>query len=349
MSPVEWPLAANAADRPVAPTRARAGRARLSVVRADFFLDEDRRLTDEERSLMASMLRQLLIEIADELVAALPPLMAARAEPQRDLVYRLLRNAGLLDREGVVALLLRRADEQQLSARMERGGTGFLAALVGDADSAVAEAAMGLTVARGRRCDRFARLGIEFDDLMAEDVVPLVHAVAAALRLPLDRESDLPLNLAANGLIGRHDEGRRLEASVAALARALDLAGRADDAMVRRLAESGDSALLVGLLARRAGIDNVDAWSFFCNGDPMMLARLASCERATAAQILAAFDNAFGIGSPDRAIDRFDALDEDRVDRCRRWMRLDPHFRTARDTIEDSLSEGHFDGDGRLG
>ena len=45
MMPVEWPLAASAADRQVDPARPRAGRDRLGVAMADFFLDEGRRYT----------------------------------------------------------------------------------------------------------------------------------------------------------------------------------------------------------------------------------------------------------------------------------------------------------------
>ena len=334
MMPVDWPLAAPAADRPIETARARAGRDRLAVARADFFLDEGGRLTDEERSLMAAMLRGLVSDITDEVIAGLPPLFAARAEAGRDVVYRRLRNSRLLERDGLVALLLRRADEQQLSARMERGPDAFVAAMVGDEDSAIAEAAMALTVARGRRRDRYGRLGVEYDDLAAEDAVALVHAVAAALRDDLDHDDDLPLESAAQALLARHDEGRRLDASVAALARAMETAGRADEAMVRTLAQEGDAALLVAMLARRAGIDPVDAWGFFSGGDAMMLARLSACDRATAAQILAAFDSLFGLGAPDRAIDRFDQIDDERVERCRRWMRLDPHYRDARNAIE---------------
>ena len=68
----------------------------------------------------------------------------------------------------------------------------------------------------------------------------------------------------------------------------------------------------------------------------MLLARLAGCERGTAAQILAAFDSMFGQAAADRVIDSFDAIDEDRVEQCRRWMRLDPNYRTARDVLEQS-------------
>jgi hypothetical protein len=334
MMPVEWPLAASAADRPAEPARPGARRGRLGVATADFFLEDSGRLTDEERALMAAMLRGLITDIADELIAGLPSLLGAQAERAREGLYRRLRNSGLLEREGLVALLLRRADEQQLSARTDRNVDLSLAPLVGDDDPAVAEAAMALTLARGRRRDRFGRLGAEFDDLAAEDAVAVVHAVAAALRDMLDEQADQPLQGAAQALLARYDEGRRLEASVAALVRALEATGRADDEMVRRLAQDGDVALLVGLLARRSGIDPVDAWNFFCGGEAMMLVRLAGCDRATAAQIVAGLSTMFGAAAPDRVIDRFDAIDDDTAETLRRWMRLDPHYRAAREALE---------------
>ena len=330
--PVEWPLAASAADHPVDPARPRAGLDRLPVAMADFFLDEGSRLTDEERALMAAMLRGLVAEIADELIAALPPLLGAKAERLRDGLYRRLRDAGLLAREGVVSLLLRRADEQQLSGHADRSDA-TLAALVSDQDAAVAETAMALTLARGRRRDKFGRLGAEFDDLAAEDAVALVNAAAASLS-QLGEDAEQPLVTAAQLLLARHDEGRRLEAQVAHLARALEASGRAGDDMIRQLAQHGDAALLVGLLARRAGIDQADAWRMFTGGEAMMLARLAGSERAIAAQILAAFEPMSGASAAERFIDRFDAIDDDAVEQRRRWLRLDPHYRNAREALD---------------
>jgi len=331
--PVEWPLAASAADRPVDPARPRAGRDRLGVAMADFFLDEGSRLTDEERSLIAAMLRGLVGEIVDELISGLPALLAAQAEKGRETLYRRLRNAALMERQGLLALLLRRADEQQLATRSDRDHP-TLAALISDDSAPVAEAAMALALARGRRRDRFGRMSVEYDDLAAEDAVALVHAVAAGVRHALPEGSDEALGSAAQGVIARHDEGRRLEAAVAALARVLDTQNRADDDLVRRLAEDGDASLLAGLLARRAGIDQLDAWNFFTGGDAMLLARLAGCDRTTAAQMLAAFEPMSGSHAAERIIDRYDNLDDAAVERCRHWMRMDPHYRTAREALE---------------
>jgi hypothetical protein len=334
MMPVEWPLAASAADHPAEPARPRAGRDRLATAKADFFLDDGSRLTDEERALMAAMLRGLVAEVADELIAVLPPLVAARAEQVRDGAYRALRNAALLEREALVALLLRRADEQQLSARLDRNGGSTVAKLVGDEEAAVAEAAMALSLARGRRRDRFGRLGAEFDDLTAEEAVALAYAVAAALREGMGDEADEPLAAAAQALLARHDEGRRLEAAVAAMARALEASGRAGDEMIQQLAKEGDAALVAALLARRAGIDGEDAWNLFAGGDVMMLARLGGCDRATAAQLLAGFEMMLGSNAPEHLIDRFDSIDIVQSDRARRWLRLDPHYRAAREALE---------------
>ena len=336
MMPVEWPLAASAADRPVDPARPRVGRDRLGVAMADFFLDEGSRLTDEERALIAAMLRGLVGDIVDELVAGLPAMLAAQADRGREGLYRRLRAARLMERQGLVALLLRRADEQQLSARADpRHPT--VASLVSDDSAPVAEAAMALALARGRRRDRFGRMSVEFDDLDAEDAVELVHAVAAGLRDALTEDADEALGSASHGLLSRHDEGRRLEAAVAALARVLDAQNRADDVLVRRVAEDGDASLLVGLLARRAGIDQLDAWNFFTGGDAMMLARLAGCDRTAAAQMLAAFEPMAGASAAERFIDRYDSIDDAAVERCRRWLRLDPHYRAARQALEQGI------------
>lgn len=336
MMPVEWPLAASAADRLVEPARPRAGRDRLPVAMADFFLDEGSRLSDEERALMAAMLRGLVDEIASEITASLPPILAAKAELARDRLYRRLRDAGLLAREGLVTLLLRRADEQQLSGRMSHDHA-LLTALVGDEEAGIAEAAMALTLARGRRRDRFGRLGVEFDDVAAEDAMALAHAVAAGLRDGLGEDADQQLAAATQALLARHDEGRRLEATVAALARALDAAKRADDELVGRLARDGDAALLVGLWARRAGIHQIDAWQLFVGGEAMLLARLAASNRATAAQVVAAFEPLFGQNSAERLIDAFDLLSDADVEQSRRWLRVDPHYRTASEALGSNI------------
>ena len=184
MMPVEWPIAVSSADQPVSPARA-VGRDRLSAVRADFFLDDRDRLSEQERALMGAMLASLLDQWVAELAVAMPAALADRVELSRPSLLRRLWGSRVLDRPALIGLLLRRSDEQRLSPPQ---AGGMVESLVGDDDEDVAEAAMALTVARGRRRDRFGRLGIEFDDLLAEEAVSLVNLLAAAIRCGMGAE-----------------------------------------------------------------------------------------------------------------------------------------------------------------
>jgi hypothetical protein len=74
----------------------------------------------------------------------------------------------------------------------------------------------------------------------------------------------------------------------------------------------------------------------FTGGEAMMLARLAGCERAAAAQILAAFEPMSGAHSAERIIDRFDRIDETAIEKRRYWLRLDPHYRAAYEALGPS-------------
>ena len=84
-----------------------------------------------------------------------------------------LSGAGLLDRAGLVRLLLRRADEERIAtgakSRAGRREARVIQGLVSHRDGAVAAAAMALIIARGRRRDRFGQCLLHFDDLPREE------------------------------------------------------------------------------------------------------------------------------------------------------------------------------------
>src|SRR5438445_2874813 len=187
MMPEEWPIAVLAADQN-APAR-REGRGRLSTVRRDFFLDPAKRLTEQERALMTAMLRCLVGDVAAAVRAALPSGRAAANDEGDAALIQQLTGAGLLDEPGLMALLLRRADEERIAAaaraRSGRREARVLQGLVSHDYGAVAAAAMALILGRGRRRDRFGQSFIAFDDLRESSAEHLVHAIAAGLRRDL--------------------------------------------------------------------------------------------------------------------------------------------------------------------
>ena len=344
MTPVEWPIAADAADLRVEPAR-RAGRDRLPVVRLDLFLDDAARLTEQERALMSAMLTALVEQIADEIRLRLPPSELAAAERDRDKVVPALWRQGLLDRPLLLELLLRRADEQLIASathETRHGAVAMVDQLVGDEKGTIASAAMALTVARGRRRDRFGRLGIEFDDVPAEEAVRLVHLVAGAMRAGIDDTSVAIEEVFADGatrLLARHDEGRRVEMKAAALAAALLDARGPDDGLVASLAADGDAALLAAYCAVRAGIEPDTGWRLLVGDgarDAMLLARLAGLARPAAAALIAAFGQPLLWGEAGDAIAWFDAPSAAEIDAARRWWRLPQYYRDGLRLVKQS-------------
>src|SRR5690349_11841176 len=214
----EWPVAADAADL-IAPTRAGA-RGRLSTVRSDFFLDPAKRLTEQERALMTAMLHCLVGDVADAIRAALPSGRAAANDEDDAALIEALTVSGLLDEPGLMALLLRRADEERISiaarARSGRREARVLQGLVSHDYGAVAAAAMALILGRGRRRDRFGQCLIAFDDLPEGSAETLVNAVAAGLRREVAAArgasvADSEFAEASDRVLDGHDPERSIE------------------------------------------------------------------------------------------------------------------------------------------
>jgi hypothetical protein len=292
MVPVEWPLAAPAADRPVEPARTRGSR-RLASVRRDFFLDPAHRLTEQERALMTAMLNDLVGSVSSALLAAVPtpPVLLTDAS---SLTLR-LSAAGLLDREELVSLLLMRADEHRIaSAFAGRAGPRRLA------------------------------------DLSAVEAQCLASAVAAGLSGA--GAADRPaLAEAASAVASGHDQSESLDSAVDDLALALEAAGRLDDKTLETVMEDGEAVLLAALLARRAGISAETGWGYLVGGQDgglALLARMAGLARPSAARLIAEFAALSGASVEEEAA-RFDELGDEVVEAALAWWRLPPPFRDA--------------------
>ncbi|MCA1653150.1 MAG: DUF2336 domain-containing protein [Sphingomonadales bacterium] len=341
MMPEEWPIAAPAADPPVEPARP-AGSNRLATVRRDFFLDPAARLSEQERALMNAMLDDLVATLADEIIAALPSGLDAIGSDGHEPLIARLRGSGLLDRPGLVALLLRRADEQRLAAALDfraaPGRAPLIQRWVADKDADLAAGAMALVIARGRRRDRFGQPRLLFDDLPAEEAVAIVNLVAAGLRIPLRAHPaiDRALADAAESLLARHDEGLRMDAQLAGLVRLLERAGRLDDRLVEDAASEGEIALLSAIVARRAGIPEARVWDHLiagADGRLTLLARLAGLGRSTAARLVAELSPLTGIADPAAEMARFDRTGAEAIEDTRGEWRLPPEYSAAREAL----------------
>src|SRR4051812_43103292 len=315
MMPEEWPIAAPSADGP-AGTRL-AVRDRLSTVRRDFFLDPAKRLTEQERALMTAMLHCLVGDVAAAVRAALPSGKVAANDEGDAALIATLGASGLLDEPGLMALLLRRADEERIAtaarARSGRREARVLQGLVSHDYGAVAAAAMALILGRGRRRDRFGQCLIAFDDLPAATAEVLVHAIAAGLRRELAASrgisgADAELAQAADHVIENRDEERGIDALTAALVHFLDEAGSLTDDLILAAAHEGEVSFVAEVLARRAGVPTAAGLEELLSGESrhaMALLRAAGASRGLSAGLLGGIGDLIGIADVGEAIASF--------------------------------------------
>jgi len=313
----------------------------LATVRRDFFLNPAERLTEQERALMTAMLHCLVSDVADSVRAALPSgRIAANDEGDATLVESLIAS-GLLDEPGLMALLLRRADEERIAtaarARSGRREARVLQGLVSHDYGAVAAAAMALILARGRRRDRFGQCLVAFDDLPEASGEHLVHAVSAGLRHELAAargvaNADSELTEAADIVFEGHDSDRSVEALTAALVHFLDEGGGLTDDLVLSAAHEGEIGFVGEVLARRGGVPSESAMDELLSGESrrvMAMLRVADASRELSAGLLGGIGDLLGITEAGEAIALFDRMGEDEVRAARSWLVTAPNYRSA--------------------
>ena len=316
----------------------RPGRGRLDTVRADFFLDPSERLSERERAVMTAMLHGLVVELAERIRAELPGRHEA-PQAEHDLVADLNR-AGLLDEPELIALLLRRAEEERIagaaSARAGRSEARVLQGLVGHENGQVSAAAMALILARGRRRDRFGQGLLAFDDLPVGLAATLVHRVAAAVKAE-SGHADRAFTASSAALINSYEPARSVEALADVLAANLAEANVLDDALLLASANEGDIALLAHMLAHSAGVSGAIAEAELLSADPssiIRLLRMAKVPRQVAAGILAAIGDLLGVDDPAAALAMFAALKEAEIEEAHVLLTSDPAYRSALAMIE---------------
>lgn len=344
MMPEEWPIAATPAERG-ANTR-RPGRGRLTTVLRDFFLDEGARLTEQERALMNAMLTCLVAEVADEVRASLPDGWGAANDSDNLGLVARLKAARLLAIQPLIALLLRRAEEESALAaartRPHRREARLLNSLVAHDNGPVAAAAMSLVLARGKRRDQLGQCLLTSDDLDADTLGTLSQRVAAALR-PAYAElhgaaaADEKLGEAVDLFLRRHNAEASADVLIGEVVALLDSAGRLDDGFLIAAAGEGEIALLAHGLARRAAVDPAIATDTLMSGDGsevMALLRMGGASRELAANLIAGSGGLIGLEDSGGAIEHFDQMPAASVDTARAWMRSDTEYRAALGRLE---------------
>ena len=338
MVPDEWPIETPSEGDGGYPARP-AGRRRLPTVRRDFFLDPRDRLTEQERALMTAMLAELLGSIADEIRGAIQQSFVPANDEDSQQLLRQLSAAGLLDQVDLIALLLRRADEERIAnairARSNPRG-GYLQALIADEDEIVSASAMAVILARGRRRNRLGQPRIECEDLPAQLAKSLASAVAAALRLHAPglgaKEGHLSFGNAVAAFLQARDENKAVDRLTAGLVRTLNQSRLLDERLLEHAADEGDVAFVAHALGELAGIGGASAWDYLADGDDgrlVLLLRLAGVTRDFAARLLALLGDLVGISDLGVEIARFDALDQAEARAVAEWLQLDLGYRAA--------------------
>jgi hypothetical protein len=253
----------------------------------------------------------------------------------------LLSNAGLLDRSGLVRLLLRRADEERIAtaanARSARREARVIQGLVSHQDGAIAAAAMALILARGRRRDRFGQSLLHFDDLSPDEARVLVHLICAALRGDAAgvlgaADADRLLAGAAEQVLASHDPGSGIDALAETLVRLLNEEDDLSDELIVTAAIEGEMTFVAHALSARSGVRSDVALDELLSGNElraMAMLRTAGVSRAVAAGLLAGVGDLIGIPDPGRAIDAFDRFTDAEVEDARAWLTADPAYRRA--------------------
>lgn len=301
---------------------------------------------------MTSMLAELLGTIAEEIRASLPAGFAAANDEDNQQLLTELSRAGLLDHADLIALLLRRADEERIAnairARSNPRG-GFMQALIADEDEGVSASAMALILARGRRRNRLGQPRIEFEDLPADLAKCLANAVAATLRRRVhglgSKEGHIPFGSSAAALLTSREERKAIDSLTSSLVKTLSGAGLLDERILEAAAEEGDVAFLSFALGERARIGDGNAWDYLADGENgrlVLLLRLSGVSRDFAAKLLALLGDLVGIADLGTEIGRFDALDEDKARSVSEWLQLDPGYRAALRTLGSDNGDRAF-------
>lgn len=342
--------------------RAAQGARRRLASLVDLFLPDTMRLTDYQRVTIRRFIARLVAAVEGDFRQRLisehgarfsPDLMAALGSMRVAIAMPVLERARALHDVELVSLLLHRVEEQRVGELLRRNAEAngevstLIEALLADPDAAVSSAAMSLLIAESRRYYIFDDSALPRTDLPADIQYRLVWWVAAALRDYMTRlhgadpvQVDDAIVDVASAILAGHDEGETLESSAMQLARLLGERGWLDDQVLKVACVEGRLALLIALLASRAGLEFDAARDMILppHGDRLILLMKAlDVNREAAATILLAMapdDSRFS-----DAMNAYDTLDPAQAMEAIRPWQIDVGYRTAISALAAGLAE----------
>lgn len=339
---------------------ARGGRRRLASM-VDLFLPDTMRLSDYQRATVRRFMARLVGTIERDIRQRLTEahaehfsedLLVLLGSEHSAIALPVLERARALRDPELVALLIARVEEHRITERLRKvaaangEASALIEALMADSDPILSGAAERLLVAESRRCYIFEDRALPRSDLPADLHYRLLWCVTAALRDFMVRTHDVEPGLADSILtdvgtiaLAEYDESEILEAAAMALAQLLGVRGWLDDQLLQAACTEARLALLIAMLAVRAGMDfdGVREMLLLPNGDQLLLLLKAlDVGRETAAVILFAMDK------DDRFVNAmisFDTLDRERAAAAIRPWRIHPGYRAALSALSSGLSE----------
>jgi len=338
---------------------------RVGTAAAVMFPSHERTLGEETRSAMNRLLAGLIAAVEDDLRQRLieafgrnapTALVETLAATDVSIAAPILRHARLLNDETLIAILIRRVEEQRLVGALHRASPPrdtLLDSFLESADEPLAAAAMALIIAESRRAQGVGSLLLARTDLPGDLQHRLLWSVAAALRHYIlaraalrASAADRALITATNAALAGYDEGGTLEARAMHLARRLHHRKGLNDGVIRQAFEEGRLVLAVALLAARASIDFDAAWDMVADrGGSRLLVLLRALgvgrqDSAVIAGILAAAEEPSALNEIDARMTAFDLLDPaDAAEAVRPWQ-FDAGYRQALTALSEGLAGG---------
>ena len=291
------------ASQLLARAAAALGRADRGLAQAtdDFFVPDDARLDDRTRAAMAGTLAATVAAVEGDLWRHAARSLAAAGDDDRarwlgegDPVLGRLVASGVLRDPDLMRELIARTRQDLLAdilpsaAPDEAGASSLLARMTASADAHVANAALALMAAEGRRRTFLDTNKLNQTELPAELHHRLVWWVAAAIHEQLaGDEADRAIADAALRALSQHDESDRVEGAAMRLAAAIDPRPGELPALLTHALGDRNVALFIAILALASRFDfAVTRQLVVAGGDPLWLAlRAIDLDRATIARI----------------------------------------------------------------